>query len=132
MSRIKRRVGGLVHKCFLQYAVRDVKVGLAYVNEQVVVTAAKRLSALVDPNGLHILAERGWQSTDYLGVLVCLVQCNIGPAKLRIHLNLSNQTVIEASVEQVGVYCDPTVDASVEHHSRTLSGKRQVLERGGI
>ena len=84
MSGVQRRVGGLVHKCLLQYAVRSVEVGLAYVDEQVVVPATERLSALVDPNGLHILAKRGRQSTDHLGVLLRLHQCHVGPAPLGV------------------------------------------------
>ena len=86
----------------------------------------------MDPNGLHILAKRGRQSTDHLGVLIRFHRCHVSPAELGIHLNLGSQTIVEVGAEQVGVYRDPSVNPSVEHRSRTLSGERQVLERGRV
>ena len=75
MSRIQRRVGGFVNKCLFQDTILEVEISLAYVDEQIVVPAAKQLGTLVDPNRLDILAKRSRQPTDHLCVLLRLRQC---------------------------------------------------------
>jgi hypothetical protein len=122
MVVVERRVRRLVRDRLLEEATGTVvhraggEIGpsLASVNEDVVVAAAERLLAAMDPHRLDVGTQGARQLADDLGVPAGLRQ-RVELVELRVHDHLDRAAVAERHVDYVRVDRDRVVDAAVEH-----------------
>ncbi len=110
---IKGSVGCFVHQGFLEDARCKVLLGLSHVDEQVVVSSAKRVVAFVNPDGFQLLPQAFRQTTYDRGELKGFRSGRIHAFEFRVDLNFHLWGIAETGLEQEGVAVHPTFAAIV-------------------
>ena len=122
----------LVYECLLENAVGYVELSLAGVDEKIVIPTAEGVDPFVNPDGLHVDPQCGWQLAYGPPVFLCFLQGGVGVAEFGIDLNLAGQSVVKGRVEEVCVDIDPATGAPVEHGARFPARVGEGLKRSRV